>query len=353
MRFKRTLRMGVALATALIVSGAAFGQESKAPADRAQGLLMEAQKALGGDRALQAIHSLSASGEYRQIVQENELNGEMKLDLLLPDRFMKTTTIKRPSGTSITRIETVNRDQVWIDTKGSAGGRGMEREGGMGRGRTGGSGPWGGGGPLGGGGPIGGGGPLGGGVPRGSGGRGSGGRGSDDGDMGRIAEMDTPEYKDMIRADFSRLLIGLLLSPHAGSAMQFTYDREETIDEGKTDVLKVTGPDNLLMDLYIDQKTHHPVMLSYKALMPHAFSSSRSRSRRDEDEDSDMRTGKQERNFQIYFSDYQAVSEKGVGDVWLPHRMTKSVEGRTQEEWTFKKLKINPDLSPKKFERKD
>jgi len=164
--------------------------------------------------------------------------------------------------------------------------------------------------------------------------------------------MDTPENKDLIRSDFSRLLIALALSPPASTALQFKYDREDETDDGKADVLNVIGANGSLMDLFIDQKTHRPVMVTYKALMPASSAGNRSGSPRQSDDDSDADRKPPQRNFQIYFSDFQVVSEKGVGDVWLPHRIAKLMDGRTQEEWVIKKFKLNPDLKPKKFERK-
>jgi hypothetical protein len=55
---------------------------------------------------------------------------------------------------------------------------------------------------------------------------------------------------------------------------------------------------------------------------------------------------------EISVSDYRAVSEKGIGTIWLAHRITKIADGHTVEDITIKTFKLNPDLKAKQFERK-
>ncbi len=347
MSLKKVLMFVLVCAVVVVVSVGSRAQQSSPQPDRAQEILAQARQALGGDSAFQAVKSLSVSGDFLGTSQDRDINGEIKLDLLLPDMFMKSVTLKMGSGMSVTRVETVDGDQVWTDTKRS-GGESRGRSG-MGRGRMGGYGPWGGGGPIGGGG-----GPWGGGAPGGGGGRGSRGEGSGQPSRGSMGGMmGAFEDRDQIRADFSRLLVALFLSPPSSETLQFKFDHEEEADAGKADDLKVTGSKGPLMDLLIDQKTHRPVMISYQAAAPRSFSSSRTQSRQGDDEDTGSAPEKQLSTYQIYFSDYQAVSEKGVGEIYLPSRIAKMVGDHTQEEWIIKKFKLNSDLKPKKFEKKD
>ncbi len=338
----------ILIVLAIAIGGFALAQAQKTdPAvERAQQIMAEARKAIGGESSLNSIRGLSASGEFSQISQDRRIPGKVEFDLLLPDKFQKTIKMN-PSGMgSITRIETVNGSDAWSDVKRPEGG-GM-RGGGMGGGgRMGGGGM--GGGRMGGGYPGTIGIPGGGGYP-GGGGRTSPGRGGQQRTPGGMGStLDAYQSADLIRNDFSRLLVGLFLSPPASLPLQFSYDREEETDLGKADVVKVTGPKGVLMNLFIDQKTRRPVMMSYDAPIPRRYAGD---SEGDEDA-SAARRPTQKPQVQIQFTDYQVVNEKGVGDVWLPHRIVKDSGARGQEEWLIKKYKLNPDLKVKKFERKD
>ena len=49
----------------------------------------------------------------------------------------------------------------------------------------------------------------------------------------------------------------------------------------------------------------------------------------------------------LYLGDYKKV----VG-VMLPHRLTQAVDGKTVEEWTIEKVKVNPSVKADLFEKK-
>jgi hypothetical protein len=49
----------------------------------------------------------------------------------------------------------------------------------------------------------------------------------------------------------------------------------------------------------------------------------------------------------LYLADY-----KKVDGVMLPHRLTQAVDGKTVEEWTIEKVKINPSVKADLFEKK-
>jgi hypothetical protein len=50
---------------------------------------------------------------------------------------------------------------------------------------------------------------------------------------------------------------------------------------------------------------------------------------------------------QLFFADH-----KKVDGVMLPHRFTRSVDGKPMEEIEIKKYKANPTLDPQMFEKK-
>ena len=49
----------------------------------------------------------------------------------------------------------------------------------------------------------------------------------------------------------------------------------------------------------------------------------------------------------LYLADY-----KKVDGVMLPHRLTQAVDGKTVEEWTIEKVKVNPNVKADLFEKK-
>src|SRR5205823_1223295 len=49
----------------------------------------------------------------------------------------------------------------------------------------------------------------------------------------------------------------------------------------------------------------------------------------------------------MFFDDYRTVD--GVA---LPHHITRSIDGQTNEEWTFKTIKINPAFKPETFSKR-
>jgi len=322
------LASGLASGLALILA-----QDAQRAA-RAQEILKQARAALGGEANLKAIRSLSASGKFHGALGGRAMEGDLNLDLLLPDNYMRT--IKMSMGPAkITRIEAVNGEQVWMDMKRGAGIGGIlgGLGGGMGGGGMGGPGGGGRGGGMG----I----PGGGMGGPGGGGRGGGGRGGD-GQMGGMQEMNSPAMREQVRADFTRLLVAWLLTSPASAQIEFSYEQERETRDGKADALRVTGANDFTMLLYVDQQTHRPVMLAYRALMPR-----RAAGPRGAEEPSGNPREPELVDVQVYLSDYKAASK-----VFLPHRVVKTSNGQTAEEWEISKYKLNPDLKPKKFEQK-
>jgi len=49
----------------------------------------------------------------------------------------------------------------------------------------------------------------------------------------------------------------------------------------------------------------------------------------------------------VYLADY-----KDVDGVMLPHRLTQAVDGTTVEEWSFEKVRVNPEIKADFFDKK-
>jgi hypothetical protein len=52
-------------------------------------------------------------------------------------------------------------------------------------------------------------------------------------------------------------------------------------------------------------------------------------------------------DIQMFLDDYRPVD-----GVMFPHHVSRSVDGKTTEEWTFKTIKINPAFRPDAFSGK-
>ena len=85
------------------------------PSAKTQKLIEQFRQKLGGDEKLKTVHSLSLTGKYRNLTRAGETTGELKLDLLLPDRFLRTEKSDPKNLTTVTVTQALNGDQAWVD----------------------------------------------------------------------------------------------------------------------------------------------------------------------------------------------------------------------------------------------
>lgn len=289
------------LVTAAIVTEIFPNVEVQDAANKAQQLLGQARASIGGEK-LKSLNSLTVTGSYRRSMGEREISGEIQLDLILPDKMMRTETMSPVHGAEFTRIEAINGDHVWSDQQSSGMGGGMV-------------------------------------VIRRPGG-------------------DTPHGQAMqsnaVRAEFARIALGWFLSTPASFPVEFSYAGEAEAPDGKANALEIKGPNGFIARLFLEQKTNRPLMLTYKGRKPRMITrtiSGPSNSREDIEKqanEAEAEADKQpEVEFQIRFSDY-----RDVNGISFPHRLTKAVDGEVNEEWESLKFKLNPSLKPEKFVKK-
>src|SRR5262245_7604367 len=278
------------------------GVSAQDAATKAQQLINQARAALGGDK----LKSLSVTGNYRRTFGQMEMSGEVSYDLILPDKMMKTETMNPVPSLEITRLETINGDDVWEDQQQHGGGGGMVF------------------------------------IRRGPDGPAA--------DPKRAQEA----MRQGIRSDFARLSIGWLLTSPSSFPVEFSFAGEAEAPEGKADVLDVKGPGGFAARLFLDQKTHRPLMLTFNGRKPRIFTQTASGGHRSPEEiekrakEMEAEADKQpEVEYRIHFSDYREVN--GVS---IPHRMTRSIEDEVNEEMEIKNVKVNPQLKPEKFVKK-
>jgi hypothetical protein len=232
-----------------------------------------------------------------------ETSGEVQIDLLLPDKMMRVETMTMMGGVELTRMEAVNGSTVWTDQQ-TGGGHG--------------------------GGMV---------VIRRPG-----------GDTAQGQAM----QQNAVRAESARTMLGWLLTTLSSFPVQYSYAGEAESPDGKADVLDVKGANDFTVQLYLDQKTHKPLMLTYKGRKARVIMQTRQGPPNSEEEvkkqiaEAEAKAAAEPLvEYQVIFNDY-----RDVNGVSLPHRLTKSVENEVNEEWEISKFKLNPQLKPEKFEKK-
>ncbi|HTV02117.1 MAG TPA: hypothetical protein VMF13_16325 [Luteitalea sp.] len=284
---------------------------------KAKAVLEAVAKAMGGDK-LAALKSFTAEGEYRQALGEREMSGGIEMAGLMPDGFQVSRQFMRPDGMAgPSMVQTIKGTEAFRDMVGG-GGNMMMRFGGPG-------GP--GGGP---GGP--------GGGPGGPGNR-----------------MD-PSV--MIKADLYRTLLGILPTSPVLSALTFSHIAEAESPNGVADVIDITGPDNFRARLFVEQAEHRPLMLSYMMRQPRMMTRPANMPQFKNDEERRAYFEEQRKKFEaepppplveanVFFTDFRKVD-----GITLPHKITRQVEGKVQEEWTIEKYKLNAPIKPEQFQKK-
>lgn len=321
----RTLIQALFLGCLLCFSLSIQAQEANAA--KAQELLKHAREALGGEANLKGIQSLSVEGKFKNAMMGQLMQGDLKIELMMPDKYLRTATMNM----GMTLLQCVNGEHVWTDRK-------MPDMSAMGGGMAGGEGGFGGsGGGMGGGaGGMGGGGGMG----SGRGGRGGG------GGMGMPSGGGRPNVgamgggtgmEKMVRNDYNQLMLSWFLTAPSNLPVEYIYERDLDTKEGKADVVRIMGPDNFVMWLLLDQKTHRPAGYVYRTMSP----------RRPDVTDAREAQEPALMNVQVFFDDY-----KSVGTVQLPHQITKASNGKLLEELKINKIKLNEKIKEKKFEKK-
>jgi len=140
----------------------------------------------------------------------------------------------------------------------------------------------------------------------------------------------------------------------------------------------VKGADNFSARLFIDQKTHLPLVVTYQGVAPRMVTSGgpvgaagggsvqtftrqvggESRTMSDEEkkklsEDAEKRLKELQSQPQptvemkLYFSEWSAVD-----GIQFPHKIQRAIGETPSEEWTISKVKINQKVDAKKFQVK-
>jgi hypothetical protein len=362
-----------ALITVISLSAVALAQSVDAKA-KAEQILKQARAAIGDEKKLKELQSLSATGTARQTFGEMQIESDIEIELLMPDKIRKASNSQRGTETL-----TFNGADFWRDFVPAMGG-----------------GPGGGGGGF-----V---------IRQGGGGQGGPGAFGGPGGPGGANSPMAAFMQLQQRREFYQIMLGWLLIAPASAQVEFAFIGEAPGPKGsKFNVLDGKGANGFNVRLYFDQQTHQLIGLSYKAKQlrgmmgggrgpggPGGGPGGGQGGQRQQPgaqagqpgqggqrpqqgaqagqpgqpgqggqqaqriEISPEERERRMKEFQERFDkapevDYSwAFAEyKSVGGLNLPHVLTK-MEGNTpNEEWKISKFKINPKLSPDKFVRKE
>jgi hypothetical protein len=307
-------------------------------AGKAAEILAAARKAIG-DKKLDALKTFSVQSSLQRNVQNVQINSDVEIVLDLPDKYLRSETssgggmmIMSGGGTS-----GFNGDRALqkLNGGGMASGGGMViRMGGPG-------------GPL----------------------------------PGGNAEKPTPDQleqmnKAMVRnsqGEASRLMLGWFAMAHPSVNATYTYAGDAESPDGKAYVIDIKAADNFAARLFIDEQTHLPLMVTYKAPQPrmmtaggprpapaaggdpHVMTSTAARAMTEEERkkataDAEKQLQEMQRQPQV-LADYTLFFEdwRDADGVKFPHKMRRAMGADTMEEWTVSKVKVNPKVDPKRF----
>lgn len=266
---------------------------------RALEVLRLAREALGGEAKLAEVQSLSASGPFRRAGDGQQQTGELRVDVLAPDKLKVSETLDLMAGLQLTMIHAVNGTQAWADSR----------------------------------------------------------TGADNAQVTMLrrddkGQQDANAQVARLQSDMMRYLLAFLLTPPQGVSVSFSYGGEAEAPDGRADVLDVTGAHGFKVRLFIDKKTHMPLMFSYRDVVRRAKTMKAAGGMGDVDKlvksaQSGNPSAPRESDVELHLSDYRA--EKGL---LLPHSLSTSVDGQPYEEWEVKEVKLNPrELTAQKFEK--
>jgi hypothetical protein len=281
----------------LMLTPAASAQVER---EKANTLLTQARAKLGGEARLQEVRGLSVVAHSERLMrepQEHVLSGDVELHFLLPDKFLKESTTAPPGGMGgVTMIEALNGEQEWNDVKSNGPGMMIFRR------------------------------------------------------ADETNELKASFLRER-RAEMTRYLLSLLLTPPAGLAIEWSYaGKAEDSDGGRADVLDARGPDGFAARLFLDEESHLPLALSYQTKLMvmisapmSAVPAGKTRPAPPSDLPPDLPEGK-EVEAQIRFAEYQSVN-----GIMLPHRISYATGGEVDEVWEKIRYTVNPPLKPERF----
>jgi hypothetical protein len=266
-------------------------------------VLQRARTALGGESRLGGVRAISATGKVTRAAGAMQLSGDLTLQIELPDRMLRTDSLSPDGGLTVVTDQGVNGTALLRASR------------------------------------------------------------TFNAPPGAVIRVPPPPPKGSeaeaqavraARADLARLTIALLLRAPTSQPLTFTYGGRAEASDGRADVLDITGSEGntFAAKLFLDEKTHRPLMLSYRGVAPRMFMQTR---RVDGPQPADGAAAAGPASLpqgdiveiQMFLDDYR--QDEGI---LLPHHITRSVGGEVNEDWTLASFKVNPAFKTGTFDAK-
>jgi hypothetical protein len=330
MNYRALFPVALAAAIAFAQPVAFVAQE----AGKAAEILSAARKAIG-DKKIDTLKTFSVQSALQRNVSNMQLNSDVEIVIDLPDKYLRSEV---SSGGGMV--------MSGGGTSGFNGDRSLQKSGA---------------GAM----------PGGGMVIRMGGGVGS----FSTGDEKPTPEQMEQMNKAMVRSsqgEVSRLMLGWFAMAHPAVNAEYSYAGEAESPDGKAYVIDVKTADNFAARLFIDEQTHLPLMVTYKAPQPrmmtaggmrpapsasgnpHVVTTTSSPATEEERKKATAEAEKQIQEMQRLppvMADYTLFFEdwRDADGVKFPFKMRRAMGADTTEEWTVSKVKVNPKVDPKRF----
>ena len=99
----------LSIIAAITIPALALAQAPDAKA-KAEQILKQARAAIGDEKKLKELQGLSITGTARMSAGDRQMESDIEIEVLMPDKVKKTTT-----NQFITQINALNGDQIWND----------------------------------------------------------------------------------------------------------------------------------------------------------------------------------------------------------------------------------------------
>jgi hypothetical protein len=332
----------ICLAVTVGTTFAIVAAQDPGTSGEAAAVLSAAREALGGEKRIGAVKTLVTTGRTRQLRGENLVPIEFEINIELPDKYVRRDEF--PTQDLGPTSRGFNGDAL-IQSEPPARGGGPPQRG------------------------------EGGGPPPDSARGGPPDRAGAPADRGRGPGGPPPNPTTPIKQDFVRLTLGMFATSFSTYPLSFGYAGQAEAPEGKADVLEIKGPSNFAARLFVDSKSHLPLMLSwttppnlvpvvtgqsppanlapgsvvFETPAPPGPSATPEQRKQFEEEalaarKKAMATAKPTEN-RIYYADYREVD-----GLMLPFRIRRAIGATTTEETVFDRFRINTKIDPRKFE---
>jgi hypothetical protein len=296
--------------------------------DKAVEVMQKTRAALGGAK-LEQVKALALEGPFAREMGNRQVQGTIELTLQLPGHMHRSEDTEMMGGMSIERVSVLAGDTAWED---------MQNRGGMGGGMQ-----------------------M---VFRQAG----------PGGQELNAEQIAQNRLRRMKTEFNRYLMAFL----GGAGLQPTFVAVAEAPDGKADVVEVKNEQGQSVRLFVDQATGMPLMLQYQEIRPRinmvggpggaggagragaggggrgaggAPGAQGAQPAPPNPEEIRRRMESmpppQPSNVTLFLGDF-----KTVDGVMLPHRLTQAIDGKTVEEWTIEKVRVNPSIKADLFEKK-